>query len=130
MRVRCIENKYRSLPASSVHYSPHCDDDATLSLQVNKEYVVYAIWGSGNEILFSSEYSRYPSWFPSILFEVVDDRLPTCWRFKPYSDTNFLIAFPEWISGESFNEDVVDGEPYTQEIWQRYRAEIYWDSVS
>ena len=131
MRVRCIANAYSLLPATSVIYAPDCGD-ATLSLQIGTEYIVYGVWGRGCENLYSilaDEYSRFPEWFPSMLFEVVDGQLPSCWRYAPQPDSDsklpsFLLAFPEWASDRSFNWNLVEGEPTHQELWQRYHALI------
>jgi len=88
MRIRCIENAYKSLPSTSVYqYSPEYGD-AKFSLQIGEDYIVYAIWSRGSEILYSildSEYSRYPIWLPSTLFEVIDGRLSSCWQYAAHS---------------------------------------------
>src|SRR5690242_1838814 len=118
MRVRCIANAYSLLPATSVLYARDCGD-AKLSLQIGKEYVVYGVWGRGGEILYSilaDEYSRFPEWFPAMLFDVVDGQLPSCWRYAPQPDMDsklpsFLLAFPEWARDRSFNWNLVEGEP-------------------
>ncbi len=136
MRVRCVDNAYRSLPTTSVYYTAE-SRDATFSLQIGKEYVVYAIWGNGKEILYSlldSEYATYPKWFPAMLFDVTDARLATCWQFAPERSSasmlpGFLIAFPEWLRDPSFNTNVVEGDLATQDIWQRYRRHIDSEST-
>src|SRR4051794_31838199 len=123
MRVRCVSNAYRDLPATSSYHSPDAGD-STFFLEIDKEYIVYGLWGRGDEVSFSildNEYSRYPNWFPSSLFEVVDGRLPSCWRFLPLmkaTTPSFVITFPEWISVKSFNLNVIERDIACQEIWQ------------
>ena len=41
----------------------------------------------------------------------------------------FLIAFPEWIHGKSFNSDLVDGDPACQKIWKQYQIQIEYEST-
>lgn len=137
MRIRCIANAYSLLPPSSILYQSD-SGSATLSLQIDKEYIVYGIWGRGNEILYSilaDEYSRFPEWFPSMLFEVVDGRVPSCWRYTPQPDTDsklpsFLMVFPEWANDRSFNWNLIEGELGHQELWRHYRIRIDTESTS
>jgi hypothetical protein len=131
MRVRCISNAYQALPSTSIHYVAECGA-ATFALKLGEDYTVYAVWGRGTETLYSildDERAGYPKWFPAVLFEVVDGRLPTCWRYaqdlEPETRSScFLIAFPEWINDRMFNENLVEGDPLTKRIWQRYRVQI------
>lgn len=137
MRVRCISNVYQTLPSTSIHYTADCGA-ATFALNIGQDYVVYAIWGRGVEILYSlldDERASYPKWFPSVLFEVVDGRLPTCWQYAPGTlqeakSACFFIAFSEWISDQMFNENLVDGDPSAKAIWQRYRIQIANESTA
>src|SRR5262249_27422050 len=110
----------------------------TFSLQLGTEYVVYGIWIRGSEVLYSildDDRARYPNWFPSELFEIEDGRLPTCWCYgfiageKP-NLSGFTLSFPEWINDRTFNENLVDGDPSAQMIWQRYRLQIDNESTS
>lgn len=135
MRVRCVANKNSDLPSNSrVYRASH--GDAELGPQIGEEYTVYGISGHSTEILYSilsDKYSSFPEWYPSILFEVVDGRVPPCWVFTPLfvgqSDLQkFILTFPEWSVDPSFEWNLIDGSPSHQEIWQKYKALIDQDA--
>jgi len=137
MRVRCIANAYNLLPSTSLLYADDCGD-AKIPLEIGQDYVVYGLWGRGYEILYSvhsDPYSRFPRWYPSMLFEMIDGQLPSCWRYAPEPDPesglpSFLMVFPEWASDRSFYWNLVDGELTHQDLWQRYRALMNEESNS
>src|ERR1700688_4230591 len=114
MRVRCIDNKYNVLPSTSIYYTLD-HKTATFSLQPGTEYIVYGIWIRGAEVLYSildDERASYPKWFPFVFFDVEDGRLPACWRYGLLTGrmpnlSGFLLAIPEWINDQAFNEKLV-----------------------
>lgn len=137
MRVVCIDNTYQSLTIDSVYY-PGEHQDARFSLHLDSEYIVYAIWIKGSEVLYfilEDERASYAKWFPSVLFQVVDGRMPSCWRYglnigEDVKTSNFLLAFSDWMSDPLFNENLVDGDPSAREVWERYRRQIASESIS
>jgi hypothetical protein len=40
-----------------------------------------------------------------------------------------LLAFPEWVSDPLFNENLVEGDPSCQQVWQGYRLQIATESA-
>ncbi len=135
MLVRCVSNRYADLPRTSALYAEECGD-ARLMIQEGREYVVYGVAGMDSEIMYSilsDKYSQFPEWYPSILFTIIDSRLPTCWRYASRSSgtthlTKFILTFPEWADDTLFNCRLIDGDPKYQDIWDHYRVAIERES--
>ena len=93
---QCVSD---TTPSTSIYYAAD-SGTATFALNPESDYIVYAIWARGVEILYSilgDERASYPKWFPLVLFEVIDGRLPilvvcTCTDHEAKS-VCFLIAF-------------------------------------
>ncbi len=137
MRVRCTFNKYGDLPVTSALYDPG-DDDVPLRVQIGREYVVYAVYGTEQEILYAilpEDHYDSPRWYPSVLFEVVDGRVAKCWRYTALSKgkqrlTRFILAFPEWAAERRFFSQLVDGAPRHRALWRHYKPEIELETAA
>jgi hypothetical protein len=47
---------------------------------------------------------------PAPLFEVIDDRLSSYWRFKYYPNGLIRLAFEEWLTDSYFYDKLTDQE--------------------
>ena len=55
-------------------------------------------------------YTYYPMQHPAPLFEVIDDRLSSYWRFKCYPNGLIRLAFEECLTDPYFYDKLTDQE--------------------
>jgi len=88
MRVRCINNAAKDLPEAILEKIwGKVDDvkDRMFPLKVAKEYTVYGITislGCAWYYICDENFTYYPVWSPSGLFEISDGTLPLSWRAR------------------------------------------------
>ncbi len=113
MKICCLANTGLALPENYLKpefcYTPKID----FPLTVGQEYIVYALkeW-QGNiwYYICDDNYTYYPMQHPAPLFEVIDDRLSSYWRFKCYPNGLIRLAFEEWLTDPYFYDKLTDQE--------------------
>ena len=113
MKIRCLANTGFALPENYLKpefcYTPKID----FPLTIGQEYIVYALkeW-QGNIWYYISDdnYTYYPMQHPAPLFEVIDDRLSSYWRFKCYPNGLIRLAFKEWLIDPFYYDKLIDQE--------------------
>jgi hypothetical protein len=111
MKIRCLANTGFALPENYLKpefcYTPKID----FPLTIGQEYIVYALkeW-QGNIWYYISDdnYTYYPMQHPAPLFEVIDDRLSSYWRFKCYPNGLIRLAFKEWLIDPFYYDKLID----------------------
>src|SRR5206468_3499631 len=100
-------------------------------------YLVFgiAIWRGVFHYLLTLAPGDSPSWYPALLFRVVDGRLPSGWSFRlrdtPTSFVDALWGYPELVeAGGRHYDDLLEREPDALEIFGHRRAEIEADPVN
>lgn len=80
-------------------------DYAEYDIEMNKEYTVYGIMKYNDTIyyLIIGEYNMVPQWFPSDLFEIMDNRKPFNWIYSDKIENNQNINYIE--SYEKLSKD-------------------------
>ncbi|WP_259699404.1 hypothetical protein [Pseudomonas brassicacearum] len=102
--------------------------DGELDLEIGKEYVVYGIefWDNCPWLyLCPDDYDEYPIPVAADFFETIDKRLSTHWQLNSKeasnSENQTQLVFSEWVSDESFYENLISGEKYAEVIFDKYR---------
>jgi len=132
MKLRCrINNLKNILDVNSRERIGRyvCLSDGELDLVVGGEYVVYglAFWdGCPWVYICPEDYDEYPKPYPIELFEIIDNRLSTCWKLSYFSSNkkgimNTMLVFEEWSMSPGFYEGLVDGDTICLEVFDRYR---------
>ena len=130
MKVRCIANTAGALPRGVIDERLGYGPDHRFPLTVGAEYVVYAVTTAPGGLWFylaDDDFTSYPVFRPSQLFELVDDRLSSSWRAAtrgPVGENDWLFAFEEWAGDPSFYERLVDGEPEAVSVFFRRKEEL------
>ena len=118
MKVACVSRSARDLPRELIQPELGIGPDRLFSLVVGKPYVVYGItWDLGNlwYYICDEDYSYYPVWNPSALFQIVDNRLSSYWRIAIYTVGQAklkmpVIAFEEWANDPLFYDRLTEGQ--------------------
>ncbi len=105
MRVLCKANNGRSLSAKYFdrnYASPSSDFD----LDPGREYVVYGIslWKGLLLYLIIGE-GMYPHWYPSELFSITRNEMPSGWHFTRRSEDEGYQVTAIWGYAELVNEE-------------------------
>ncbi|ROM73669.1 hypothetical protein BK655_27965 [Pseudomonas brassicacearum] len=132
MKVRCIVNNLNSdklSPETLTRLKRYISlPDGELDLEIGKEYVVYGIefWDNCPWLyLCPDDYDEYPIPVAADFFETIDKRLSTHWQLNSKeasnSENQTQLVFSEWVSDESFYENLISGEKYAEVIFDKYR---------
>jgi len=112
--------------------------DLSQALTVGKLYKVYGLSFKDDVcwyLLINDCGLPYPRFYPSVLFSTVKPEISKYWRIsnlernsgRPIGNLNGwhpVICFDEWVNGDAFYEQLIDGEEKEQEIFNRYRTLI------
>lgn len=127
MKIRCLANIGLTLPKNYLKpefcYTPKIE----FPLTIGQEYIVDALkeW-QGNiwYYICDDNYTYYPIQHPAPLFEVIDDRLSSYWRFKCYPNGLIRLAFEEWLVVTSFYDKLTDQEEREVLIFEKIKQLI------
>ena len=124
MRIRCIANTGTFLSETYLDPAVGRTQETEFQLTIGKEYTVYALYqwqGSIWYYICDDQYTYYPQQNPAPLFEVVDNRLSSYWRFKVYPNGLLKLAFSEWLSDQFFYDKLTDGEQREVLIFEKVK---------
>ena len=124
MRIRCIANTGTFLSETYLDPAVGRTKETEFQLTIGKEYTVYALYqwqGSIWYYICDDQYTYYPQQNPAPLFEVVDNRLSSYWRFKVYPNGLLKLAFSEWLSDQFFYDKLTDGEQREVLIFEKVK---------
>jgi hypothetical protein len=133
MKVRCVANRGSDLPSDLITPATSIHLETDFSLIVDKTYVVYALTIRDNYMWYyvcDEDFSYFPFWKPSPLFEIVDHRLSAYWEInysregRCESKSNVIVAYSEWARDPFYYDRLTDGYEKEVEIFQRYRRLI------
>lgn len=133
MRIRCIANTGTSLSETYLDPAVGRTKETEFQLTIGKEYTVYALYqwqGSIWYYICDDGYTYYPQQNPAPLFEVVDNRLSSYWRFKVYPNGLLKLAFEEWLSDQYFYDKLTDGEETEVLIFEKLKELIDTEALS
>lgn len=127
MRIRCIANTGTFL--SEIYLDPAVGrtKETEFQLTIGKEYTVYALYQWQRSIWYyicDDQYTYYPQQNPAPLFEVIDNRLSSYWRFKVYPNGLLKLAFSEWLSDQYFYDKLTDAEEREVLIFEKAKELI------
>ena len=139
MLIRCVINKTNQVSSQSrVDSQLRQSVDAStglLDISIGKLYAVYAVHISVNSrtsyFIADDNYGTlwYPLSYPSCFFDIIDGRISSCWNLgfqrsssKSKTGREALISFKEWVVGETFFEDLVDGSAREVGLFKQYKA--------
>lgn len=98
-------------------------------IQINKEYLVYSVQCFDNKvfhcILEEEVDDLSPRPYEADFFEIIDPRLSSYWKFNFYhyldETVKAVLAYPEWLENPVHFENLVDGDPEAQAIFNKYK---------
>ena len=127
MKICCLANTGLFLPETYLKPEFSYTTELEFPLTVGQEYIVYALkeW-QGNiwYYICDDNYTYYPMQYPAPLFEVIDNRLSSYWRFKCYPNGLIRLAFEEWLTDPDFYDKLTDQEEAEVLIFERIKQLI------
>ncbi|MCL1467581.1 hypothetical protein [Argonema galeatum] len=133
MRIRCIANTGAFLSETYLDPAVGRSKETEFQLTIGKEYTVYTLYqwqGSIWYYICDDGYTYYPQQNPAPLFEVIDNRLSSYWRFKVYPTGLLKLAFDEWLSDQYFYDKLTDGEETEILIFEKLKELIDAEALS
>ena len=133
MKVMCIRKTIKGMGIEEKgNFFPEWYDYGVI---IGREYLVMGI------VLYKyCVYPHYlidndgaPHWYPYMLFEITNKKLPAEWYIDALGDTRggnirALIGFKELCADENFHDDlIVEGEEYALQIYRQRKAELFGD---
>lgn len=115
MTVTCKLNSGEMLPSRWRDPGTDIGLSTVFPLTVGRNYTVYALALRGDQIWFflhDDNALYYPMSYPSDLFEISDNRVPSTWHFRetPRSlDHTAIFAIREWVTDDFFYDRLTDG---------------------
>ena len=98
-------------------------------LGLNRTYFVYGIQYEEGQVYYCIlplEDDRDWYRFNSEYFQVIDETVPTNWKFGMYREY-FTASYEELIADEDHYEKLFDGDPIEKKIFKKRRAEMIDD---
>lgn len=133
MRIRCIANTGTFLSETYLEPAVGRTKETEFQLTIGKAYTVYALYqwqGSIWYYICDDGYTYYPQQNPAPLFEVIDNRLSSYWRFKVYPNGLLKLAFEAWLSDQYFYDKLTDGEKTEILIFEKLKELIDTEALS
>src|SRR6476661_5382396 len=130
MKVRCIANRGKVLPAQYLDPRIPRGPQSEFSVTIGKTYLVYALISFSNQVWYyiaDDHYGWYPAGMPAPLFQVVDSRVSKHWGTRISErdrGTDVLIAFEEWLSIPWFYDRLTDREDKEVEIFRERKRQM------
>lgn len=115
MRIRCISDVGRSVPAEYLDPRANLGPATQFPLTVGKKYTVYALGFRAGGVwyyLCDDHNLPWPIPYPAPLFDVVDGRVSQLWQyaFTPDNKDHVAILAPvEWSRDAYFYDRLTDG---------------------
>lgn len=129
MKVMCIKNSGDTF--SKVLLKQGYNRDTIISLETNKEYVVYGISSLDGELdyLILAESENLPSWYPAELFEVSNPLQPLEWYFADHKKSKattieYMWGYKELALNDRHALGLIERENEDIEIFLKRKAEI------
>lgn len=130
MKVLCIANRGKALPAQYLDPRIPRGPESEFSVTISKTYLVYALRFFSNQVWYyidDDHHLWYPAGRPAPLFQVVDSQLSKYWGLRvSESDrgTDVLIAFEEWVSDPWFYDRLTDREAREVEKFKERKRQM------
>ncbi len=99
---------------------------------IGEEYIVMGLMLSkrANCICYLIIDDGFPSWYPQVLFEIIDPKLPANWFVKSFNANEtggtitFLSGFYELCMNDDFYDALIEGEEWAMKIYRNRKNEL------
>jgi hypothetical protein len=126
MKIECIASNNCQLPREyySIGYTSKTRFDITLGFR----YTVYAmcIWQKILMYLICDDYDL-PNWYPAIIFEVDDKKIPTHWQFNYFNNGESIEAiwgYPQIVEQKAHYSSLIERDQDALTVFFNAKAEI------
>jgi len=134
MKVRCKQTTAKGLDLKFVTTIISNDYDFNsggYGIELNEEYVVMGItlYSDSNCYYYLIDTNGKPTWYPYLLFEIIDNRLPSNWFLKLYNpDTEIeitsILGFEELCNDEDFYDKLIERNDEVMRIYFKRKIEL------
>ncbi len=131
MKVKCIKNVLDGqefVNATGYNFTKRQE----YCIAIGQEYIVMGLMllkrASGMNYLVLDD--GFPSWYPQVLFEIIDPELPANWFAKPLNTNEtggtitFLSGFYELCMNDDFYDALMEGEEWALKIYNDRKNEL------
>ena len=127
MKVKCIYITGESLSQKFIDIG--WTKQSQMYLKINQEYEVYGMYYySGIFKYLVVEDDSSPNWYPSEIFEIVNNKIPTWWYFdmidNPKGGIEALWGYDELINNEDHYDNLINREKVDLEIFHKRKKTI------
>lgn len=128
MKVECIKNLCKEIPAKIYEGLQGYSVDSRFDIEVGQKSIVYGITIIKKHLwyLINIDNLPYLIYYPSALFKIIDSRLSRYWHVaesRDDEDSGAIIikfGFKELVEDEFFYGEYLEDYPKNVEIFQKY----------
>jgi len=133
MKIICTETRSKNLDLRDVTMVlNHSYDFKNDGLIIDQEYLVMGIKShmeSSYLYYLIDTQSWHPDWFPSTLFDIIDNTFPPFWHLKLFDDKQqeelrFLMGYEELCGDSNYYYRLVEGEKEASQLYYRKKIEL------
>lgn len=134
MKVKCKQTTAENLNLNFVTTIVSNDNDFNIGgygIELNKEYIVMGIivYSDSNCSYYLIDTNGKPIWYPYLLFEIIDNSLPSNWFLKLYNPKNefevsSILGFEELCNDEEFYDKLIERDEEILQIYFRRKMEL------
>lgn len=134
MKVKCKHTTAEDLDLEFVTTIVAKDYDFSsggYGVELNEEYIVMGIvvYADSNCAYYLIDTHNKPTWYPYLLFELIDNSLPSNWFLKLYHpNTEFeivsLLGFEELCNDEEFYDKLIERDKEAERIYFKRKIEL------
>lgn len=129
MIVECISNRMRDIPKFVYDGLEGYNLKTELPIEIGQKSIVYGIITIKKNLWFLIDIKglKYPMYYPSQLFKILDGRISKYWEIKEFIDRDddngkgLKFGFKELIDDEYFYGELLEDSQKNIEIFNKYR---------
>jgi hypothetical protein len=129
MIVECITNKLHDIPSFVYDGITGYDSKAELPIEIGQQSLVYGIATIKKSpwYLVDVKFLKYPMYYPSHIFKILDGRISKYWIIKEFYDDDdngnkgLNISFKELVENEYFYGELLEDNQLNLHVWKKYQ---------
>lgn len=125
MKIKCLGNDGLALPDR--FYEMGYTSETVFDIVVGETHSVYGMcYFKGVLEYLIVDSKSVPSWYPAVLFQIVDGTLPSCWHFGTSQDqdeVNAVWGYQELVESAEHFDELSEGKESARVVFRKRQEE-------